>query len=218
MTSVPLVYRLLSGITGYALNKKDYSPFSQRSTAAGIEPVRLFVRLEQAFDPDTNDLLGKALDKRRANPMANSIGREDQAATERLGSLLQDNGSVLAQYLKRLFEDEVRDVLNMGQRAVFDADVSLFLTEKTHREALAVIREFCAEVNLPRQSWGRVLDAWAVIRLRPEAGENKDEQAFLDRLRKVDPSDVPPKYQAPVLHILNRDLASTSPAPVRGVD
>jgi len=206
MTNIPLLYRALGRISGYALNKKDYPRFSRRSTAAGVEPVRLFARLDWTFDPDTNDLLLKALDKRRANPLADSTHREDQAAKARLESLRAANDGYLAVYLRSLFEDEVRSTLKLGRRAIFDRDLARFESEQNYLEALRLVREFGADTNLPAQSWDTILNAWALVRTKgvPRSAEIK---RFLDRLRRIEASRIPTDHQAAVRRILNGDLA-----------
>jgi len=206
MTNIPLLYRALGRISGYALNKKDYTRFSRHSTAAGVEPARLFARLNWTFDADMNDLLLKALEKRRANPLADSAHREDQAAKARLDSLLAGEGRVLAGCLRRLFEDEIRATLKLGRRAVFDPDLSRFENERTYLEALRLVREFGADTNLPAQSWDRILDAWALVRSRRATG-SADAKRFLDRLRRIEASAIPSVHQAAVQRILNSDLA-----------
>jgi len=208
MTNIPLLYRALGRISGYALNKKDYSRFSRRSTAAGVEPVRLFARLDWNFDPDTNDLLVTALDKRRANPLAASVHLEDQAATARLESLLAGQGGQLATYLRRLFEDEVRSTLKLGSRAIFDRDLVQFEAEQQYREALRLVREFGADTNLPAQSWDTILNAWELVRSKgvPRSAEVK---RFVDRLRRMEASGIPTDHRAAVTRILNDDLALT---------
>ncbi|RPJ60931.1 MAG: hypothetical protein EHM23_08630 [Acidobacteria bacterium] len=189
LASVPLLYRALARVTGYALNKKDQALFNRRSTAAGVEPARIFARLDWISDPDTSDLLLKALDKRRANPLADSARREDQAARIRLDSLLAD-GSELSVFLRRLFEDEVRAVLKLGRRAVFDPDLLRFDEELNYLEALRVIRQVSKDPNLPAQSWQRILGAWTIVTSRGE-GRSTDARRFLDRLRRMQLSDIP---------------------------
>jgi len=206
MTNIPLLYRALGRISGYALNKKDYTRFSRNSTVAGVEPARLFARLNWTFDPDTNDLLLRALEKRRANPLADSAHREDQAAKARLDSLLAGEGRVLAGCLRRLFEDEIRATLKLGRRAVFDPDLSRFENEHTYLEALRLVREFGADTNLPAQSWDRIFDAWTLVYSRRTMGTS-DAKRFLDRLRRIDASAIPSVHQTAVQRILNSDLA-----------
>jgi len=207
MTNVPLLYRVLGRIGSYALNKKDYPHFSRRSAFAGVEPARLFARLEWTFDPDTNDLLLKALEKHRANPLMASYRREDQEARKRLEVLLQNDGVLLAGHLRCLFEDEVRAALALGKRALFDPDVARYEQEKDYREALRLVREFGADTNLPAHSWSAVLDAWAQIQSRNETA-CPDAKRFIERLKRIDPSLIPPRRQAAIRAILNGEVAT----------
>lgn len=213
LTNIPVLYRTLGMISSYALNKKDYPRFSRRSTASGVESVRLFTRLDWSFDPDMNDLLLKALDGRRANPLADSTLREDHAAKARLESLKADGDQGLAVYLRRLFEDEVRATLKLSGRAIFDTDLDRYKEEQVRIEALRLLREFTAEANLPAQSWDRILEAWSLVRSQ---GGMKPAEAkrFLARLRQVEAAGIPPTYQAAVERVLKVDLAM-GPTPSR---
>ncbi len=208
MTNIPLLYRALGRISGYALDKKDYPRFSRRSTVAGTEPVRLFARLDWTFDEDTNDLLLKALDKRRANPLADSTHREDQAAKARLELLSVNDSDQLGIYLRRLFEDEVRSTLKLGGRAIFDPDLSRFKAEQSYVEALFLIREFDANPNLPGQPWAAIVDAYALVRSR-DGLRSAEVKQFLDRLRRIESSAIPKDDRTVIQRILNSDLALT---------
>jgi hypothetical protein len=194
LAELPVLYRAFQRLAGYAIDKKDYGYFNKRKTVAGVETVRLFSRLQWQFDPDMSRTLSKALESRIINPLAASLARENEIARSRLDALLEQNGT-LALHLRRVLEDEVRDTLEMGDRAVFKDDFLRFRSEREYRAAVELLRAFNRDVNETGFSWERLIQAWKVVSSRPEAKVQQTLQAFQERMRRTDPLAIPERVR-----------------------
>lgn len=156
---VPLSGQALRAVGGFALNRKDYSQFSNRSTAAGVEPLRLIARLGWSQDADSARLLLNNLDRRVSNPLADSAKREQERSRRDFQALSERLSGEVTARLRRLLENRIRQTLALGNRAVMRQDYQNFIACRDRLEALALVREWLGGSSRPSCSWDRLLEA-----------------------------------------------------------
>lgn len=187
---IPIVYRLLSRVGAYVMRRTDASHFSNRATSAGIEPARIFGRVETYVSEDeAGHRLLAALEQRVANPLAGSFQRESAVADLQYRRLLV--GRDLSRALRRLHEDDVRAHLGLGDRAVFQEDYHAFLEERVYREARQAVRRFNGAEHLNPYDWDVVLNAWREVEIRDPDRAGRESQQFLERLERLFPGPCP---------------------------
>lgn len=199
---VPLLYRTLKRVGAYTLKKPDYTHFSDRSWASGVESAGVFAGLQWKFEETTNEALLEALESRVANPLAESFGL--QRANSRLHSawLFDSNPGQLALALRRLFEDEVRAELELGNRAIFAEDFERFEDRRVFLSALQLIREFNRQEHLTGFDWGDLLEAYGVLARRDPEGVLPESRRFLERLDALYPGAVPASHRLEAVRVL----------------
>lgn len=199
---LPLLYRTLHRVADYGMDKKASTAFSDTSTAAGVEALRLFARLDWKFDTDTNYMLLRSLENRVANPLAESYAREASNARLNFAQLLNGDARQLALKLRRLFEDRVRDELDLGNRAIFAAEYRRFREEREYQAAQRLVEDFGGSQFLTGYSWDRLMEAWEIVSRRDPEKELPASDRFISRLEKLDPDMVPEDYRTRVAEIL----------------
>ncbi|UCF35597.1 MAG: hypothetical protein JSU96_12235 [Acidobacteriota bacterium] len=201
---LPLLGKIAKGTVEYCLDKKDVSYFDATSVAVGIEAARLFARMGWNLDSDTNDLLMRSMDRQAGNPLVESSFREKQNLNRNLGSILQSDGGELRLFLRTVFEDHIRNVMDLGNKAVFEADLLAYQDRLEYLEALETLKAFNNEPHLPGIAWGEVIAAWERV---SESGNEAPEELerFYARMASLFPQNVPDSYQPLVAQALGKD-------------
>jgi hypothetical protein len=208
---IPWIGRLVKGTVGYGIAKKDFPYFNGSSDALGLEATRLFARMGWNFDADINHMMIQLMEDRIANPLVESSDRERWNLKRNYGELLRDDAAALGLFLRRLYENRIRRTLDMGDRAVFAADVALYEEVVEYRKAMATIRRFNRQTHLPSISWETIADAWRIAQRQPGARDLEELETLVARVSELYPERIPMAQRATVRELLNprRQLAES---------
>jgi hypothetical protein len=201
VTGLPFLYRAAERIAKYGIDKKEIAHFSEHSTAAGVEPLRIMMRVDSNFRDDTNQFLLQALENRVSNPFAESFVRETENARTKFTHLLSDDGKRLSLELRSIYEDQMRLILG-HKRAVFAEDFNLYQGQRRFLEALNLIRSFNSQTHLTGYSWPQLMEAWEVFRTSKDSRHQKEREKFASRLVQLFPQSVPERYHLQVAEAL----------------
>jgi hypothetical protein len=201
VTGLPFLYRAAERIAKYGIDKKEIAHFSEHSTAAGVEPLRIMIRLDANYRDDTNQFLLRALENRISNPFAESFLRETENARLNFTRLLTDDGERLSLELRTLYEDQMRRTLGHN-KAIFAADHVEYRAQREYLEALSLIRSFNSQTHLTGYSWSELMEAFATLRASDGARHQRDLESFVQRLVQLFPGAIPERYRQQVAEVL----------------
>jgi hypothetical protein len=201
VTGLPFLYRAAERIAKYGIDRKEIAHFSENSTASGIEPLRIMIRLDSNFRDDTNQFLIRALENRISNPLAESFVRETENAKAKFTRMLSGDGERLSLELRSIYEDAMRFTLG-HRRAIFAADFQQYQEQREYLEALNVIRTFNSKAHLTGYSWPQLMEAWQIVHSWAGDRHQKDKEKFAQRLVQLFPEAVPERYHSQVAEAL----------------
>jgi hypothetical protein len=199
---IPLLARLAKRTVEYSLTKKDISYFNDVSAALGMEATRLFARMGWNFDSDINHLLVESMEQRIANPLVESSYRERENLERNFDALWQHQGEDLGLFLRRRYEDRIRKRLDLGNKAIFAADLARYGERRADDSALAIIRDFNCQPHLPTVAWSKIVWAWNHLRHVAKAEHEPELQLLHERVKQLYPGGIPADQQAIVRRLL----------------
>ncbi len=195
---LPLRLQALRYLGGWSLNRKDVTYFSTRSVSSGIEPAKLFARMGWHFDEDTNRLLLRMLDRRTTNPLADSFARQVENARSRHEAITRDASERLRLFVRRVYENGIRERLDLGRRSISTEDIARYRQEQRLDRALEVIREFNRQTHLNGVTWPRLFLAWDRLSAADPQRARPESRRFLRNLKRLYPRSVPEGYRSQV--------------------
>ena len=195
---LPLPLQALRYIGSWILNRKDLTFFSIRSVSSGIESAKLFARMGWHFDEDTNRLLLRMLDRRTSNPLADSIARQVENAKARHEAITRNASEQLRLFIRRIYEDGIRDRLDLGRRSISSEDIARFRQQRALDRALEVIRRFNRQPHLNGVTWSRLSQAWDRLSADDPHRDRPESRRFLQNLKRLYPRAVPEGYRSQV--------------------
>lgn len=195
---LPLHLQALRYIGSWSLNRKDVTYFSTRSVSSGIEPAKLFARMGWHFDEGTNRLLLRMLDRRTSNPLADSFARQGENARARHEAITRDASGKLRLFIRRVYEDGIREKLDLGRRSITTENIARFRQQQALDRALEVIRGFNRQPHLNGVSWSRLLQAWDRLSADDPRRSRPESRRFLQNLKRLYPRSVPEGYRSQV--------------------
>ena len=195
---LPLHLQALRYIGSWSLNRKDVTFFSTRSVSSGIEPAKLFARMGWHFDKDTNRLLLRMLDRRTSNPLADSFARQVENARARHQAITRNESGRLGLFIRRVYEDGIRQRLDLGRRSISTEDIARFRRQRALDRALEVIRGFNRQPHLNGITWSRLFQAWDRLSAADPQRSRPESRRFLQNLERLYPRSVPEGYRSQV--------------------
>lgn len=194
----PLHLQALRYIGSWSLGRKDVTYFSTRSVSWGIEPAKLFARMGWHFDDDTNRLLLRMLDRRTSNPLADSFARQAENARARHEAITGKASGRLRLFVRRIYEDGIRERLDLGRRSISTEDIARFRQQQRLDRALEVIRGFNRQPHLNGVAWPRLFQAWDRLSAADPQHARPESRRFLQNLKRLYPRSVPEGYRSQV--------------------
>ena len=194
----PLPLQALRYIGSWSLSRKDVTYFSTRSVSSGIEPAKLFARMGWHFDEDTNRLLLRMLDRRTSNPLADSFARQAENAKARHEAITRNASERLRLFIRRIYEDGIRDRLDLGRRSISSEDIARYRQQRALDRALEVIRRFNRQPHLNGVTWSRLFQAWDRLSADDPHRGRPESRRFLQNLKRLYPRSVPEGYRSQV--------------------
>lgn len=195
---LPLPLQALRYIGSWSLNRKDVTYFSTRSVSSGIEPAKLFARMGWHFHQDTNRLLLRMLDRRTSNPLADSFARQGEIARARHEAITRNASGRLRLFIRRVYEDGIRERLDLGRRSISTEDIARFRQQRSLDRDLAVIRGFNRQPHLNGVTWSRLFQAWDRLSADDPQRSRPESRRFLQNLKRLYPRSVPEGYRSQV--------------------
>ena len=195
---LPLHLQALRYIGSWSLGRKDVTYFSTRSVSSGIEPAKLFARMGWHFDEDTNRLLLRMLDRRTSNPLADSFARQAENARTRHQAITRNASGRLRLFVRRVYEDGIRERLDLGRRSISTEDIARFRQQRRLDRALEIIRGFNRQPHLNGLAWPRLFQAWDRLSAADPQRGRPESRRFLQKLQRLYPRAVPEGYRSQV--------------------
>ena len=195
---LPLHLQALRFLGRWSLNRKDVTHFSTQSVSSGVESAKLFARMGWHFDEDANQLLLRTLDRRTANPLADSYARQIENAKAQHAAITQHASGKLRLFIRRIYEDGIRRKLNLGRRSISAEDIAHFRDRRALNRALDVLRRFNEQSHLNTMTWPRLLRAWDRVSADDPQRKRPESQQFLGTLKRLYPRFVPEGYRSQV--------------------
>ena len=195
---LPLHLQALRYIGSWSLGRKGVTYFSTRSVSSGIEPAKLFARMGWHFDEGTNRLLLRMLDRRTSNPLADSFARQAENARTRYEAITRSASGRLRLFVRRVYEDGIRERLELGRRSISTEDIARFRQQRRLDRALEIIRGFNRQPHLNGVAWPRLFQAWDRLSAADPRRGRPESRRFLQKLKRLYPRAVPEGYRSQV--------------------